>query len=439
MSVRIYAVSAGSPAEKAGIRPDEYILSINGEEIIDEIDYQALSAESVLHMQIRNASGVREIKIKKEEWEPLGLRLDETESMKPRHCRNKCVFCFVDQLPSGMRGSLYVKDDDWRLSMMMGNYVTLTNVSDAEFERILARKASPLFISVHATDPQIRCSMLHNRNAGSLMDRLKRLSECGLQFHSQVVLCPGINDGAILEKTIEDLASLYPASQSLAIVPVGLTKHRECLSELKRFDASSARDLIKMVDHYQKYYLEKIGTRFVFPSDEFYCLCHETIPQNDEYEDYPQIENGVGMLRLLEDQCIDAYDDLMSEDIPVPLPQSILIPTGISARPFIEEIVKRFAPPGTDINVVAIHNTFFGETITVTGLIVGRDLIDQLRETDCDRILLCDTMLRDGTDRFLDDITIAEVQKSLGKPIRIVRNNGESLVRALWGMEDTDG
>ena len=439
MSVRIYAVSPGSPAEKAGILPEEFIVSINGEKIIDEIDYQALSSESVINLKIKNDSGVRDISIEKQEWEPLGLCLDETESMKPRHCRNKCVFCFVDQLPSGMRDSLYVKDDDWRLSMMMGNYVTLTNVNDEEFERILSRKASPLYISVHATDPQIRCNMLHNPMAGSLMDRLKRMCDCGLQFHSQVVLCPGINDGAILEKTIKDLASLYPGSQSLAIVPVGLTEHRDGLTDLKRFDASSARDLIETVEKYQKYFLAKIGTRFVFPSDEFYCLCHGILPSHEDYEDYPQIENGVGMLRLLEYECLDAYDNLKSEGIPSPLPQNILIPTGVSARSFIEGLVKRFAPPEKRFNVVAVHNTFFGESITVTGLIVGRDLISQLRDIDCDHILLCDTMLRDETDRFLDDITVADVQKSLGKPIRIVRNNGESLIRALWGMEDSDG
>ena len=267
LSVRIYAVSAGSPAEKAGIKSNERILSINGEEIIDEIDYQSLSAQTILNIKIEYEKGIRDIRIRKQEWEPLGLCLDETETMKPRHCRNKCVFCFVDQLPDGMRDTLYVKDDDWRLSIMMGNYVTLTNVDDHEFERILARRASPLYISVHATDPVIRCSMLRNKHAGILMDRLRKLKENHLQFHAQVVLCPGINDGKVLEKTIEDLASLFPASQSLAIVPVGLTKHRKDLSELQRFDSESARRLITLVNSYQMRFLKEFGTRFVFPSD----------------------------------------------------------------------------------------------------------------------------------------------------------------------------
>ena len=439
MSVRIFAVSAGSPAEKAGIRPDDYIVSINGEKVIDEIDYQALSSESRLLLLIQNERGIHQIHINKKDWEPLGLCLDETESMKPRHCRNKCVFCFVDQLPSGMRESLYVKDDDWRLSMMMGNYVTLTNVSEDEFNRIIARNASPLFISVHATDPNIRCKMLHNPNAGTLMSRLVRLRDHGLQFHAQIVLCPGINDGEVLDKTINDLASLYPSSQSVAIVPVGLTKHRKGLTELHQFDAASARNLIQSVKTYQERFLKELGTRFVFPSDEFYCLCKEQIPDDDQYEDYPQIENGVGMLRLLEKECIDAYDDLKTSDYSDPAPRTIVVPTGISACTFIEELAKRFAPPGTKIVVIPIRNTFFGESITVTGLIVGSDLMCQLKDVDCDQILLCDTMLRDGTDRFLDDTTIAEVSDALGKPIRIVQNNGESLIRALYGMEDYNG
>ena len=223
LSVRIFAVSEGSPAEKAGIAADDRIVSINGEPVTDEIDYQALSAVSALDVVYERENVFRSVRIRKEEWEPLGLCLDETEAMKPRHCRNKCLFCFIDQLPQGMRETLYVKDDDWRLSMMMGNYVTLTNVNDQEFDRILARKASPLYISVHATDPAARCEILRNKNAGTLMNRLSRLKENGLEFHSQIVLCPGVNDGPVLTKTIEDLATLWPASRSVAIVPVGPT------------------------------------------------------------------------------------------------------------------------------------------------------------------------------------------------------------------------
>lgn len=439
MSVRIFAVTEGSPAQRAGILPDDRVVSINGEEITDEIDYQSLSAAARLNIGILHQDQLKQYSIRKQEWEPLGLCLDETEAMKPRHCRNRCLFCFVDQLPQGMRETLYVKDDDWRLSLMMGNYVTLTNVSNREFDRIIARKASPLYISVHATDPRTRCEMLRNRNAGCLMERLKRLQENGLEFHCQVVLCPGINDGRILQRTVEDLASLWPASRSLAIVPVGLTKHREGLASLKGFDHDSAQELLSIIHGYQEKYLKEIGTRFVFPSDEFYCICGVPIPEDSEYEDYPQIENGVGMLRLLEQECEEAYEFLFAEGFPdIKGRETILIPTGISARPFIEKIVNRYKPESAAVQVIPVINRYFGETITVTGLIVGRDLIDALSGIPCDRILLCDTMLREQTDRFLDDTRLEDVSKALNKPVRIVRNNGESLIRALWKMEDTN-
>ena len=438
MSVRIFAVTAGSPADAAGIRPDERIVSINGEPVRDEIDYQALSCANPLDVVVENGGVQRSIRIRKDDWEPLGLSLDETEAMKPRHCRNRCIFCFVDQLPRGLRETLYVKDDDWRLSLMMGNYVTLTNVSDDEFSRILARKASPLYISVHATDPAVRCMMLSNRNAGSLMERLNRLREEGLQFHCQVVLCPGVNDGRVLDRTIEDLASLFPASRSLAIVPVGLTKYREGLASLQGFDPESARALLDNVSRYQQRFLREIGTRFVYPSDEFYCICGAPIPDNSEYEDYPQIENGVGMLRLLEQECLEAYGFLFADGFPVRERRTLLIPTGVSAQPFIEKITRRYAPEGTTVQVIPVKNSFFGETITVTGLIVGRDLINALKGIPCDQVLLCDTMLRENTDRFLDDTTLEEVRSELGVPVRVVRNNGESLIRALWEMEEED-
>ena len=440
LSVRIHAVSAGSPAEKAGIQPDDRIVSINDTPIADEIDYQALSTGTNLRVRIEHEGIPCDFTIRKSEWTPLGLSLDETESMKPRHCRNRCLFCFIDQLPQGMRDTLYVKDDDWRLSLMMGNYVTLTNVNDEEFNRIIERKASPLFISVQATDPQTRCVMLSNRHAGNLMDRLRRLKENGLQFHCQVVLCPGVNDGEILKKTITDLASLYPASQSLAIVPVGLTKHREGLADLKGFDDVSAKKLIGFVREYQEKYLREFGTRFVFASDEFFCICNEPIPDHTEYEDYPQIENGVGMLRLLEQECEEAYEFLFADGFPDPMPdRHLLIPTGVSARPYIEKLVSRYAPEKTSVRVMEVKNRFFGESITVTGLIVGRDLIDTLKGVPCTEILICDTMLRAQTDKFLDETTLDDVRRELGKPIRVVQNNGESLIRALWGLEEENG
>ena len=439
MPIRIFSVTSGSPAYSAGIRPGDLIHSINHEPVLDEIDYQALSASDDLLISIENKHGMRELHIKKQEWVPLGLCLDETETMKPRRCQNHCMFCFIDQLPEGLRNTLYEKDDDWRLSMMMGNYVTLTNVNEQEFSRLLRRKASPIYISVHATDASIRCRMLNNRFAGNLKERLSRLKDGGIQFHCQIVLCPGINDGAILQKTIEDLAEFYPASQSLAIVPVGLTQFREKLPHLSPFNAESAAEIIRLVRKYQDYYLKKIGTRFVYVSDEFFCVSGQKIPESDEYEDYPQIENGVGMLRLLESECKEAYEDLLlSEPLPVCKRRRMIIPTGVSAYPFIQNLVQRFAPPESNIEVLPVVNRFFGETITVTGLIVGQDLLHALAGKNFDQVLLCDTMLRENTDRFLDDITLSDLENELKKPIRIVHNNGDSLIRALWEMEDAD-
>jgi len=439
MSVGIITVTPGSPADRAGILPGERIVSIDHEPVLDEIDYQALTARRSFTVVIAGSNGSREIHIVKKEYEAFGLCLDEREAMKPRHCRNRCIFCFVDQLPQGMRETLYVKDDDWRLSLMMGNYVTLTNIDDREFERILARKASPLYISVHATDPAVRSRMLNNPNAAGLLSRLNRLKQEGLEFHCQVVLCPGVNDGKILQHTLEDLAMLWPAARSVAIVPVGLTSHRKGLCPLKGFDSIGAAEVLDLLHSFQRRFLRELGTRFVFPSDEFYCKCGRPLPTDIEYEDYPQIENGVGMLRQLEQECLLAAEDLPDPGTALRRHRKLLIPTGISAQPFIRAIADRYAPAGTEVEVIAVRNRFFGDSITVTGLIVGQDLIHTLEGMEGDEILICDTMLRENTDRFLDDTTLEEVHRRLSKPIRIVRNQGESLIRALWGMEENDG
>ena len=436
LAVRILSVTPGSPADQAGIRAEDLILSINGEPVLDEIDYQALSAEKKLIVVTGNNSKESNFEINKAEWEPLGLSLDETEAMKPRHCCNRCLFCFVDQLPQNMRSTLYVKDDDWRLSLMMGNYVTLTNVNDKEFSRILARHASPLYISVHATDPDVRSRMLRNPNAGKLLEQLRAFKEKGLEFHSQIVLCPGINDGQVLKQTIDDLVSLWPSARSVALVPVGLTKYRAGLTQLKRYDRDSAAALLDLVQTWQDHCMLELGTRFVFPSDEFFCLSGRELPQDAEYEDYPQIENGVGLLRQLEQGCREAAEDLLSNGKPKVPPRRILVPTGVSAHSFIEKLYHRYAPENTDVNVIAVPNRFFGETITVTGLIVGQDLIHTLKGKDCDEIWLADTMLRDRTDCFLDDVTLQEAQTALSRKIRVIPNDGDSLIRALWELED---
>ena len=438
MAIGILSVTARSPADLAGIVSGELLKSINGEPVIDEIDYQAMTAASRLTLDIIGLdSQERQVYIYKPAWEPLGLCLDETVAMKPRHCRNHCLFCFIDQLPQGMRETMYVKDDDWRLSMMMGNYVTLTNVDENEFQRILRRKASPLYISVHSTNPDVRIRLLRNPHAGNILDRLKRLRDHGIQFHGQIVLCPGINDGEILKKTIEDFSSLFPSALSLAIVPIGLTRHREGLVPMRSVTREEAEDVIRTAAIYQQRFLSQFGTRLVFPSDEFFCISGMPLPPESYYEDYPQIENGVGMLRRLEADCVSAYEELSlsGELLPVHPGEKLIIPTGVSVAPFMRMLAGRYAPSGTSVEVVPVSNRFFGETITVTGLIVGKDLTDALKDRQFDRVLISETMLREHTDRFLDNMTLAEVQAILGKPITVVSGSGEAFIRALHGLE----
>ena len=436
--IRILSVASPSPASGAGIRPGEWIVSINGEPVLDEIDYQALIVHPHLEIKLSGADGTeRFVTVAKSRWESLGLVLDETVVMKPRHCRNHCVFCFIDQMPPGMRKSLYVRDDDWRLSLMMGNYVTLTNVNDEEFARILRRNASPLYISVHATDAEVRCRMLRNPHAGNLLERLTALKNHGLQFHAQIVLCPGYNDGEVLKKTLEDLAALWPSALSVAIVPIGLTRFREDLARIPCVDRKTAEDLIREISLFQEQCLKKIGTRFAFLSDEFYCLAGCDLPEKAAYEDYPQIENGVGMIRQFKEECAEAVQELKEHDVSGPSsPVRIVIPTGVSAAPHISELCRMYAPENVEAEVVPVHNAFFGETITVTGLIVGKDLLNALKGKEYDIVLISASMLRENTECFLDDMTLSEVREASGKPVRIVENNGDAFIRALYQLED---
>ena len=435
MAIRIIRVGIGSAAEKAGLKAGDFLTRINGEEILDEIDYQALVCSSVTDLEITGESGAtRHVRIRKAEWEPLGITLDESVILKPRHCANHCVFCFVEQMRPGMRPTLYVKDDDWRLSLMMGNYITLTNVSDAEFDRILKRKVSPLYISVHATDPDVRRSLLRNPKAGDLMKRLKALKDNGQTFHCQIVLCPGLNDGEILRRSIEELAALWPAAESLAVVPVGLTRFRENLTPISPVGPDEAAKVLEMTSFFQEKYLKELGTRFVFPSDEFYLTAGASLPEEEEYEDYPQIENGVGMLRSTAEE-VKTTARLLEGTEP-PSPRRLLIPTGVSAAPWLRDLCRRYAPEGTEVTVFPVVNHFFGETVTVTGLLTGTDLCEQLSGIECDEILISSVMLRENEGCFLDDMTVDMLSRRLGKPVRVSDNTGEGLLRALYGLEE---
>lgn len=429
MPTAITHVQPGSIAHRLGLQPGEKLVTIAGEPIIDQIDYQALTAQSRFDMTVEGLDGTeRVLHVRKQDWQPLGLTLDQTIVSCPRPCRNHCIFCFIDQMPPGMRKTLYVKDDDWRLSLMMGNYITMTNINDKELDRIIRRKVSPLFISVQCTDPEMRVKLLRNPHAAKIMDNLRLLKANGIRFHAQVVLCPGWNDGDILLKTLEDLETLRPAIQSIALVPIGLTKFRDGLPYIKPYDRQMATELIESMRPYQECFLREIGTRLVFPSDEFYCLSGLPLPTDEEYEDYPQIENGVGMLRMFETDLAYAVEDFPMEET---APRRICIATGTSVAPFLRELANRYAPRGTQVEVRPIINRFFGETVTVTGLITGQDLVAQCQDVDADEIMIVRSMIRAEGDLFLDDMSIDEVRRQLPCPLRITENSGEGFWRAI--------
>ena len=433
MPSRITHVQPDSLAEQLGLRAGDTLLSIAGETIVDQIDYQALIAQSSFPMEIRRADGTtRTLHVQKEDWEPLGITLDQSIVSNPRPCANHCIFCFIDQMPPGMRSTLYVKDDDWRLSLMMGNYITMTNLSDMELDRIIRRRVSPLYISVHTTNPELRCRMLRNKNAGLVMERMRLLASNGLRFHCQIVMCPGWNDGDELLRTLDDLRSLHPYAQSVALVPVGLTRHRKGLDDIRPYDKESATEVVRLAEKLQREYLRTLGTRFVFPSDEFYCLSQLPLPDDEQYEDYPQIENGVGMLRMFETDLRYAAEDYPIASTP---PRHLVIACGTSVAPYMQAWCDRFAPKGTRVTVQPIINRFFGESVTVSGLITGRDLVEQLQHVQCDEILIVRDMIRNEGDLFLDDTPVDEVRRKLPAPLRIVRNTGESFYLAISGQE----
>lgn len=419
MTHPITFVRPGSAAARHGIRAGDVLVSINGEEIIDNIDYQALSTRARVDVLVQREGEEKLFQLLKAKGSPLGLQMDSLE-MKPRPCHNKCVFCFIDQMPKGMRKTLYVKDDDWRMSLMMGNYITLTNVDDKEFARILKRKASPLYISVHATDPQVRVRMMRNPQAAKIMERLTALKEAGLQFHCQIVLCPGWNDGRVLDDTLNTLSSLWPAARSAAIVPVGLTRHRDGLAPLVPLDREGAKQVLSQARAYQQLFLQTLGTRFVYPSDEMYCIAGEKVPEDEEYEGYPQIENGVGPLRLFENSIREAAG---ANTLPA-RPRRILLACGTSIAPIMQHWMDTYAPEGVQVKVRAIKNRFFGETVTVTGLLCGCDLTEQLQDAaqEADEIMLSSVTLRSEQDMFLDDMLLEDFKKSLPLPLVITPN-----------------
>ena len=494
---KIRSVSPGSIAEEYGIEPGDSLLSINDMPVEDVFDYRYLIRDDNITLVIRK--GVHseeflemglpdgepedwELEIEKDPSEDLGIEFESGLMDEYRSCRNKCVFCFIDQMPPGMRETLYFHDDDARLSFLQGNYITLTNMSDHDIDRIIMYHLEPINISFHAMDPQLRCRMLHNRFAGDIFPKVRRLKDAGIEMNGQIVLCKGINDGDMLEYSLGEFEPYLPQLKSVSVVPVGLTRYREHLPKLESFNGSDACAVIDQIERWQRYYMEKYGTHLIHASDEWYILAGRPLPEEGSYDGYLQLENGVGMVRLLTEQVRESirhyraclagkYEhaaDMEAGDIrsheqaaeteegsissygpglkmgydgrmPQACTRRVTIATGQLAAPIIRGLVSEItsAFPFAHADVAAITNCFFGETITVSGLITGQDLKSQLKGRDLgDSLLLPVNMLRSGEDVFLDDMAVGQLEEALQTNIIIVESDGQSLVRAVTGFTD---
>ncbi len=429
---QIIGIENQSIAQDAGIHVGDKLVAINGEQVVDIVDYEYLCAENNLLIKLISPnSEIYEIRIRKDTYEPLGLRFKTELMSKVRTCKNHCIFCFVDQMPSGCRKTLRLKDDDWRMSFYMGNYITLTNIDDAEFERILQRRISPLYISVHATDFEVRKKLMRNEDASNLMRRLTELREANLQFHSQIVCCPGINDGEVLLQTLSDLYNLYPAAVSVAVVPVGLTKYREGLHPLRTFTQNEAKALIDLIASFAALCRQEMGTSFVYAADELVLLAGEPLPDYDEYEDFPQLENGVGVLRQFERGFINSLKGRK----PLNKHFSFDAAGGTLAHAFMEELFSSLEHYKIQSNLHAIENVYFGSSITVGGLITGEDLLTQLKGKLSSKILfLPHNMFREQEDIFLDGMSVEVLSKELGVSVIPVRGEGDKWVETVFAI-----
>lgn len=424
-----------SIGEEMELMPGDELISINGQVIEDIFDYHYLVDDDYLELLVRKENGEEwELEIEKDYEEDLGIEFENSLMDEYRSCRNNCIFCFIDQMPEGMRETLYFKDDDSRLSFLQGNYVTLTNMSDHDIDRIIQYHLAPINISFQTTNPQLRCKMLNNRFAGDIFPKVQRLYEAGIEMNGQVVLCKGINDGEELERTIKDLTRYLPHLKSVSIVPVGLSKYRDGLYPLEPFNKEDAEKVLDTVHQWQEKLYPEYGLHFIHCSDEWYILAERELPREDQYDGYLQLENGVGMLRLLEEEVKEALIHSGEESVK----RQVSIATGRLSAPFIRKNVELVANVYKDleVEVFPIRNDFFGEMITVSGLITGQDLIAQLKNQKLgERLLIPCNMLRAGENVFLDDITVETVEKELGVPVVVVDEDGASFVRALTQKE----
>ena len=430
---KISQVKEGSIAWELELEPGDELISINGETIEDVFDYHYLVNDEYIELLVRKPSGEEwELEIEKEFEEDLGIEFENSLMDEYRSCRNKCVFCFIDQMPPGMRETLYFKDDDSRLSFLQGNYVTLTNMSDHDIDRIIHYHLAPINISFQTTNPKLRCKMLNNRFAGDIFPKVQRLFEAGIEMNGQIVLCKGLNDKEELERSIRDLTQYLPHLRSVSVVPVGLSKYRDGLYPLEPFTKEEAEQVIATIESWQKKIFPEYGVHFIHASDEWYLLAGRELPEEERYDGYLQLENGVGMLRLLDTEVTEALKDKPSDN----RKRKISFATGKLAYPYIrryaDKVNEKF--PHIEIQGYEIRNDFFGERITVSGLLTGQDIMKQLADEDLGECLLLPcNLLRSGEDVFLDDKTVGEIETALNVPVQIVDETGADFVAAILG------
>ena len=428
---KIDSVEPGSIAEEMGIESGDILLEVNGKPIQDVFDYHFLINDVLLTLLIRKPNGEEwELEIEKDYYEDPGIVFENGLMDDYRSCRNKCMFCFIDQLPKGMRDTLYFKDDDSRLSFLQGNYLTLTNMSEHDLEKIIYYKLSPINISFQATNPELRCKMLHNRFAGDVMDKVRRLKEAGIMMNGQIVLCRGVNDGEELDRSIRDLVTLMPELQSVSVVPVGLTRYRDGLYPLEPFTKEDACKVLDLIHSWQEKLLKEYGTHFIHAGDEWYILAERPMPEETTYDGYLQLENGVGMVRLLKEE-VDAYLKKLPGD---DRKRRVTIATGELAAPYLREHVAsiRGKYPNVEVQVITVKNEFFGGKITVAGLLTGQDLVKQLKGKDLgEELLLSINMLKSDEPIFLDDMTVEQLQTALQIKVSIVESSGNDFVNCI--------
>ncbi len=444
MSVKINSVSPKSICDNKGIKAGEILVSVNGNEITDVLDYNFFACEAKVTLEIEDENGIKKrVKIKKGEYEDMGLEFETYLMDKQHHCLNKCIFCFIDQLPKGLRRSLYFKDDDSRLSFLFGNYITMTNLSDSDVDRIIKMHISPINISVHTMNPELRVRMMKNPRAAESLKYIERFATAGIKINTQLVLCPGYNDGKELEYTLSELAKFYPSVQSIAAVPVGLTCHRDGLCSLSGYTPEQAADVIDIIENFNIHFMWNNNERIAFPADEFYLNAGREIPSADYYGGFAQLENGVGLWANLKDEFLsiirdeNMLDEVLGGSFDVDK-RKITVITGYAAYPLICELVDETVKKWHNliINVVRVKNTLFGEKITVAGLLAGQDIINRLSGLDLgDELLIPAVSLRREGDMFLDDVTVEQMSETLGVKVTPVPNDGRELLKKLLGRK----